>query len=95
MGWEWAQEEGRLELEEGWRCRGECTSRERFWEHVQVWTKCRSFLVHQIGIGRIFPLASIQASDKRLEDCQYFCRSKGTVTGTVDEHLAQQAGVAA
>src|SRR6266705_1387509 len=39
MGWEWAQEEGRLELEEGWRCRGECTSRERFWEHVQVWTK--------------------------------------------------------
>ncbi len=23
MGWEWAQEEGRLEMEEGWRCRGE------------------------------------------------------------------------
>src|SRR2546423_445220 len=67
VGWEWAQEGGRLEIEESWRRRGACcpVGKGRR-EHIKVGTKCRRLLVHRIGIGRIFPLARIQAMNQGL-----------------------------
>src|SRR5712692_8691203 len=79
---EWAQEDSGLEI-----------NKSRRHADVQRWTERGRLLVHESGIGRVVPLATIQAINERLEGSQRLRRGKGAVVGAMDKHLAQQAVV--
>ena len=68
---------------------------ERRGDRVEAQAERSRFLIQEIRIGGILPLARIQALDECLEGRQGLCRGEGAVTGTVDKNVTQQRGVPA
>ena len=58
---------------------------ERRGDRVEAQAERSRFLIQEIRIGGILPLARIQALDECLEGRQGLCRGEGAVTGTVDK----------
>jgi hypothetical protein len=63
----WAQEDSGLEIDKGRRY------------VVQVWTERGRLLVHESGICRVVPPATIHAINERLEGSHRLRRGKGAV----------------